>query len=261
MDRIVINSASRDVRFHPTPGNYEVRLPDDFEMVKSISLITAKIPFSQPLVNEHSNQIHIEVNGVTYVVTIQVCDPKTTRQLATVVESALNDTLNGVTTFGVSVDDITNRLSIYTTDGIQFSLKVPQHYMAELIGVVQNVTYMSALEDTLQTVSAVYSTNMCGVQILYLNVDHPAMNYLHSPSPGVHNSFAMLCRSGKNLADNLGEVQTFTKVYDPPLTRFDRMHIRLNDMHGNTYDFQNRNHTLMFEIESAQCKKWRDWKD
>lgn len=260
VDRLIIDSSSRDREFHPRPDLYEVRLPDDYEMVTAISLVSASIPFSQRLIHPHNNTIVITIGGTDHAVVLPESDPADEAGFLAILLHGLND-IPGVT-FAASVGSLDRLLTIYTTDGTSFALKTLQPQMARMLGIVPNTTIVSSFNPNVsqQATTSLYKLNLLGIEQLYLRIEFPDTSYIRSPSLGADRCFAAIFKPSANLTTELGTTTPiFEKRYDPPLAKFDRIRIAFQDVFGNQYDFQNNDHTLVFQIERAQPKQWRDW--
>ena len=111
-----IDSRDRNHINDPNSNDYRIKL-NNFKIknIKSIELISAKIPKSEYLINDNNNKINFRENSVDYIVTLTVGN-YTSLSLATQLENQLN-ALETDNEYSVNVDNISGLLSINRLTG------------------------------------------------------------------------------------------------------------------------------------------------
>jgi hypothetical protein len=247
----IVSSSERDLSLYPSPSSYVVPMIQDFLDVLSFSLIVHNIPFNPYNITKNNNQLFVELNGVSYSITIPPgkYDPG---DLTTRLTAALSSA-TGESSWSVIYDDVklhfifgvgnggsfrlVNNVGVkptYPQNSILKRLGFPCGIIASINGVAES-TYASDIFDENDTI------------VVYIDT----MQVNMGESSSVFNrSFAVL---HKNMYESNNRV--IKKSFNPPQARLARIRLSFYDVYGNLYDFQNQDHVIEFNIELFKMQR------
>lgn len=111
-----IDSRDRDLNKYPNSNSYRIKLLNNkIRNVKSIELISAKIPKTGYIVNEYNNKMNFQENSVNYEVTLSLGNYSSV-SFSSEIENKLNN-LGTTNSYSVSIDNSTSLLSISRNSG------------------------------------------------------------------------------------------------------------------------------------------------
>jgi hypothetical protein len=236
----VLNSADRNITSYPNPNDYFIELFEDIQDVISVELKYANIKHNEYNVTNYNNKIIISKSSVQTEYTIPVGEYSgSTIAAALSMATGLTTTYNSI-----------NKHVIFASNEA-FSL-IPS-------ATFQNDSMMKILGFTNTTQNAIWNstTNQYEAESTYaidlepnnaivINID--AMNVRVSNNNTLNKAFGIIPKNYNNIQTT--DKYTIKKVFNPPVGRIDKLHIKFHDVYGNPYDFQNRDHILEFAFES-----------
>jgi hypothetical protein len=256
---IEINSLDRNISKYSNPAEYRFELPEHIKDVVHISLVGGTIPVNNYNIRTENGSFDVSYNSTVYTLTIPNGTYSAT-ELASALQGQLQSNVDGG--FSVSYSSSTDKMSfthssndfdfLFTRDprnvvvepnsGAWINIRNP----APLLGFDANTDYSS----TSSRLSAPYAVNLLPIERIYLY-----MNAEHSDS--ISNF-----KQGRKRKEVFGVIHLTSsdiEVLNDETTRFfsqtyggqDLRHldIEFRDQFGNLYDFQNKNHTLIFRID------------
>ena len=241
---VIINSADRNVDVYTTPADYVTELFEDIQDVVSVELKLAVLSFNPYNVTMNNNKLRINTTNIQVPVGIH-----TGQSLA----SFLNAMPPPAADWQVTYDGITQHLMFSSSEVFQLVGSSNNTYLA---GYVHRVLGFGpktsqAIYDATRgayILESQYILDLTPNNTIVMNID--AMNVKQSANNVFNKSFGII--PDKFVDKQLGDVYSVKKTFNPPLARIDRLHIRFQDIWGNKYDFQNRDHILEFNFESQR---------
>ena len=253
--RVVIDSRSRNTTLYPTPSSYEVDLPEDLFMIRSMRLMYANVPFSGYMIpSGDATNIRVLVSGGTVVASAQLSegDYATGDALATELQATLDEACAASTsqTFSVAYDASRDSFEIRSTAEfvINDSTFTDRVATARVLGFTKSSTtatiYNAVFDDNGSgypyIVSAPYRRETNPYPYLVLRTIVPGAEAIYSPSAVVHRAFAVIPNGDRAI-----DVKApFKATWSPPLSRVSRIKLEFYTPDGDLYDFQNHEHRL-----------------
>lgn len=259
-----INSLDRDTERFGEPNEYRIQLYDQVKNVTKLSLIGGTIPVNSYNVIHPYNQFQAELSGNSTVDISLTPGEYTGGTLATELETKLTAGLGN--TFSASYDTTSRKLTITNLSGGDYSLifeegkystKIDAHSKA--IRERNNASQLLGFygrDNVTSTSNVLTSTNpivLCPIRrvYLYLNVNHSASFTNLKQSGQKRQPFAILYLNvANNTCDQVyldrDSINFYSQTYGGQDLRYFDLEFR--DEFGNKYDFQGRDHTLLFEI-------------
>lgn len=256
---VVIDSASRNLTTFTAPNNYEIELPNaGYQNVASLELIQADIPASGYNVTRWNNvlRFQVSVNGTipaTDATIESVTIPEGIYQFtdagtaATYLPTVINNLAGVANITAGSVNSVTRKVVFTITNG----MRILSGGIATLLGFTQNT---AAVGGGVISSNATYLTQP--ERFLTLKLTCPVdLKRCESSNSSVTGGF---CIIPFDLAiNNFGLLQSGNgincdslKIYFPQPSKLRSLRIEFLDPEGNLYDFQGRDHLLVFQINS-----------
>lgn len=259
--RVVVDSRERNRTLFENPNNYEVQFPDPIPYVTFVKLIAASIPFSSYLVNANNNALHLtKQSKMPSIARVETGDYEDGESLAGAVAAALNADIGA--DFIVEYVPLKDNFSIKSASPFRLDFRssntiirgnnpdytFPTSSMAPMLGFA-NKTYTSSLDDSTPMhpycIASEFRKNMEPEEAIVVHIDLFDLN--KSTLDAVDGSFAIIQQSD-------GKYGTFddffySKYFYPPV-RISKIRVRITDMQGRPYDFQNQDHRFEFLFES-----------
>jgi hypothetical protein len=259
-----INSLDRDTEQYDNPNEYRIQLYDQVKNVTRLSLIGGTIPVNSYNVVYPYNQFQAELSGSSIVDISLTPGEYTGSTLASELETRLTSGLGE--TFSVLYNDTNRKLTITNVSGGDYSFifdegkystKIDSHSKAikkrnnasQLLGFYGRDSVTSSSDVLISTNPIV----LCPIRrvYLYLNANHSASLTNLKQSGQKRQPFAILYLNvANNTCDQVyldrDSINFYSQTYGGQDLRYFDLEFR--DEFGNKYDFQGRDHTLLFEI-------------
>lgn len=278
--RLVIDSRDRNTLLFPSPNRFDVTLAEDVRDVQCLELLSADVPLSAYLVSTTNNVIPFcDASTMTMMNAVLAIGDYTPDDLASEVQRAMNAASEVRT--GNPDDFVVTYLS--RTDNFlvkgryDFRLKwrgedvvhasgngnantstFSRNCAAALLGFGKLDAASSMTgpvsDARAYTVTSPFRKNFEHPSYVVLRVEGAEANV--SPGPTIDRSFATIIDRRKKDGDG-GSYLSFpesraTYVYNPPVSRFNRMRISLHGYDGRPYDIQNHDIRLEFSLVSRE---------
>lgn len=265
---------SRDKNPLQTQSKYTVTLPAVLENVYSVTLRSAEIPFSWYMFSASAgnNFFYATVGLGGEPTKVSIPDGNyTSTTFAAAIQKALNDTF-GVSTFAVTYDSATNKLTFSYDD--DFSFEFDNTLAQQVRGVcgapvpAQNTSswwglgyFMGFNKTTYTSTGGASITSSFGVQVNTCNYIIMELDYMNKEdetsidnrlSGRVDGCFAKIPITG-----NAGDIIFFREwccpmnrsVLSPPLGQVKTLNIKFRFHDGRLVEFNNIDHSLTLEFE------------
>lgn len=258
--RVVVDSRDRNLKYYPTPSQYEIGLPEDIEDVVGAELQVVDIPFTSYLIDKHNNKLSFIYDSVTYHVTISKGDYTPESLANKIQEDVLNQTSVALTVTYVAHRDSYDfsmdkpfsflfngpdeRYTMTSNEG-QTTLTYDKTSIAKVIGFGP-YTYTSVVRGSLHVLESEFKKNFNEHKYIVMHVEQISLN--SSSNPVLHKSFALIPQK----INDLNVYQTFQlkKTLNPPIPKLGRLKISFRNYLGEPYDFQNHDHRFDIIFES-----------
>lgn len=215
-------------------NNYIYKLPNEINNIQSIELESAKIPKTQYLINDNNNKIFFQetnqqVNNNTFYIAIIENGNYTINDLKTEIEDSMN--IIGNSKYTISINKNNHKISINSNlqggDKI-FNIK----FQLNILGFNSNHLYKNKNKYISESM---YNLDDSNILYLYINNEKFTTLFLE-------------CEKNKNYFYNKNKY-TSKIIFNTNLDKLDSFHIIFKDESNNEYNFNNFNHTLLFNIE------------
>jgi hypothetical protein len=260
--RVVVDSRDRNTNLYPTPSSYSINLEETIEDIFIGELLVANIPFSQNLINKNNNCIKIKVNSVEIIVLLKSKN-YTETELATEIQTTLNNNpaslINGYS-FSVLFDADTLKYSfacnypfqVIASDRIETDYngndenKYTKNSAFKILGFGKEV-YTSVNESSVYRIDAPFSRNFTDSNYIVIYIDEFSIN--KSISSNLNKSFAVV--QDRYISLSYFSATNFIKKFFPqPIAKLSKITIKMYDVDGNLYDFDNKDHRLEIMLHS-----------
>ena len=250
--RLIVSSADRNLSIYPTPASYVVTFDEPFANVVSMTLVSASIPLVAHQVSTSNNvfRYRFAENHPATEVEIPIGDYASGEDLAT--------TLTGLLNSIIRVNYVARR------DGFAFNAASPFELLFDGGDAQTNVVsyakgscarilgfgprnYVSSPAGAL---SSAFKRDLSHTSTAVIYVDDADVNV--SINDSFNRSFAVISRQD-DLTVHMHDMHDMhmKKTFDPPMGKMGRIRVRINDVFGCPYDFQNRDHRLEFVLGVA----------
>ncbi len=274
---LIVDSAQRNRDMYENPGSYTLDLPKIYTDVISVELMQANIPHSSYTVSSRNNTLTFRfddtdggaaLNTITASTTTLVTGNYTATTLATELARAMNSVNILRTapdaTFSVTYDPIIQRFKITgpskrvngtTTQAHKtFQFVSGVKYGADsIIGLGVSSVNSSANTGQGDTLTLPYNATMRPDRYIILSID--GMNRCDGNSAALANSFCVIpvdfsTSDGDFTLKNGDTIDNDTYIYHytEPLPKLAKLRISFYAPDGSIYDFNGRDHFLVFEI-------------
>lgn len=236
---VIINSADRKKEAYGTPSDYVAELYEEIQDVISVELKFASLPYNPYNITAANNMISI--NSTIYSI-------KAGQYEGASLAQALAQ-LNPVVGWSVSYDNITKHLVFTANEAftINGSSTYQKGSALKTLGF-KSTSQTAMLNPTsgMYEVESVYAIDLEPNNTVIMNID--TMQVKVSNNNIFNKAFGILPQNLSKI--RTADTYTVKKTFNPPLARLDKMRIRFQDIDGNPYDFQNRDHILEFSVDS-----------
>lgn len=233
---VTIDSRDRE-RAADTPGDYTVRLMEDVRDVCAVKLRSSDIPRMWSVPRGRSTLwVSTSAGGGTLQEVVVEAADHTPATAA----SALQAALDAATplTWTVTVTD-TGRFLISATGAFSIRGGDMQHsdgYGPVSMGRVLGLSAEEQASDGSNQLLAPHANQLHRPETMYLYVED--FNAVQGATSGIHNCLDVINSNGT-------EHETpAEKQFHPPLSRVNRLKVRIVDYYGTPVDFDNREHRL-----------------
>ena len=260
-DTLLIDSRDRNYITYPNSNSYKINLNKHYRDVVAIKLINGMIPHSGFYISSQNNLLHFSEGSSNFIVTIDT-GYYTQSELFTAIENAMNST--GSNTYSVALTSDQKRNVIITSSNtfkLQF-LSATGGYLNNSIGSLLGFPPQnSSIASTTQTGSKPFCEYIDEEPYVAIHIDE-AYN-IDSLNNGTDKAFAIIplqstntngCGReffGKYTANN-GET---VKHYNPPIGTLMSMTIQFKKYDGSLYDFNGKEHYLLFDIYTLNANQ------
>lgn len=234
---VTIDSRDRE-RASDSPGDYNVRLLEDVRDVCTVKLRSADIP---PMWNVPIGRSSIWVStggGALQETTFEPSD-HTEATLAAALKTALDAATPLTWTVTVGA---TGKLTFSATGA--FTLRGGDGVHQDGYGPVSagRVLGLAATEQASvsNSLTAPHRNQLDRPDTMYLHVED--FDAVHGASSGLHNCLEVINANGTE-----HEIPAEKHFY-PPLSRLNRLRVRIVDHYGNPVDFDNREHRIDLQL-------------
>lgn len=259
-----INSLDRDIEKFSNPNEYRVQLYDQVKNVTKLNLVGGTIPVNPYNVVAPYNNFQAEISGgdsTDVIITPGEYTPSTlATELATQLTSSLGES------FTVSYNNTSRKFTFTSVSGNDFSFLFengeyptntdPHSNAIRARNNASTLLGFYGIEDVSSTSGNLVSINpavICPIRriYLYLNSNHSASYTNLKQSGQKRQPFAILYLNvANNTCDQVyldnDSIHFFSQTYGGQDLRY--LDLVFKDEFGNLYDFQGRDHTLLFEV-------------
>lgn len=260
-DTLLIDSRDRDYSTYPNSNSYKIHFNRQYRDVVAIKLVKGMIPHSGFYISSQNNTIYFSEGSINYTVSITT-GYYTQAELFTAIKTAMDAT--GSNTYSVALTTDQKRNVIITANDtfkLQF-LSASGSYLENSMGPLLGFPPRnSLLPSTTQTGSYPFCENIDEEPYVAIHIDEaPNIDAL---GRGTDQAFAIIplqsgntdgCGReffGKHTANN-GET---VKHYNPPIGTLRSMTIKFKKYDGSIYDFNGKEHFLMFDIYTLNANQ------
>ena len=256
--RVVVDSRDRDLTSFPTPARYDVEFEDPLENILSVELLCADVPFTSYLINSYAQDLTLieTQTGSSNARNLQLtAGDYGASNLAAHVQTVLATNGTAGVTYEVSYDLVKDNFQFMVsgsnvTSTKPFTLDLSNRpQLAAVLGFLPKA-YGSIWDagSSKQSLRSDFRKNFNYNNYMVMHVDSLENN--RSPNKVLNKSFAILSKDRIN--NELIELESVCKEFNPPLSKLHKLRITFRDMEGNPYDFQNHPHRLEFLFRCHQ---------
>lgn len=236
--RTIICSKDRDKNLYPRPDKYVIDLETEIDEVITGEIILMDIPFTSYLIN--SNNSKIILNDTPLYIEEGDYDKL---GIATALEDCLNTNTESLT-FTVAYISHKDNFRITCITSTDFALKM-DNYLSKILGFEQDVVYNS----TSFILNSVYRCNLDVNKYIIMYIDYMTINV--SSTNNMHKSAAVVYKNEMTINTRASTIP-IKKWFNPIIPRLQKVRIRMTDLYGNPYDFQNHDHRIDILYESRK---------
>lgn len=248
--RIVVSSYDRDHTIYPEPNDYVFMLYEQLEDVSAIELDVADISPTPYNVSKWNN---------TLIVVLEDTHQERTVTLAPGVYGVMDirDGLEGglkaafpQAKFKIMFDDIKCHFVLLCDQ--RFQLRPSPNTMYKVLGFGRGNVYLCRRTDDVEHpfgLESPYCSLLEAESPIILHID--GMGSMNSMNRSIHKGLFIIPRKGVP-ETRVNSNYKIRKSFNPPLPKVSSLRIRFMNVHGELYDFQNRDHIieLMFSYRS-----------
>jgi hypothetical protein len=258
-----VNSLDRNISKHPNPSQYRIDLQDTIRNVQKLTLIGGTIPINNYNVYQYNNCFDVSFGGSVTTVTLEQGN-YTLSEMATMIENVLQSDVN--VNFTVTSNANTNTFTFANSAGaFQFLFSVNQCATVtdSHTGAILNIPNSSVLlgfdprsvpssSGVGNTLVSTYSVSLNSPEriYLYVNQNHTADYSNIKQTRRKRQLYGIIYVNDTALDMQILNEETtrfFSQTYGGQDLRY--MDIEFRDQFDNLYDFQNKQHTLLFRID------------
>ena len=260
---LVVDSSKRDYSLFPDPGRYVFTLTKPYRDVTSVELVQANIPDSSYTINGRNNLITVTSNlndtGSTTATATIPNGNYTGDTLATAYATALNAAtertgLSSNQMFRVSFSSTTQLLTVIGPTKQQVvNTDLVDNAFTLVVGGINNADYPLGLGGTSLVVAIAVAPSVALPHSVVLRPDKFAIMNIQGMERCDGNSNALMncfCIIPIDSASEVIDNDTYIYHFPEPLPKLNKMDITFTAMDGTTFDFNGREHFLIFEIKS-----------
>jgi hypothetical protein len=249
----IVSSAERDLDLYPSQSSYVVPMIQDFTDVLSFSLLVHRMPFNPYNVTSYNNKIALEYNSIPYEITIPIGKYDSTA-LTTTIQTALR-LVTGDNTWTVTFDTVSLHFRFTVSTGSSFKLCNSELINGKTTYLSNSILKRMGFSCGLFT-SVNGSLESCFAADIFDDNDTIVM-YIDTMQVNMGDASSIFNRSYAVLHKQMYEsnIRVIKKTFNPPQARLARIRLSFYDMYGNTYDFQNRDHVIEFNIELFKMQR------
>lgn len=260
--RVILDSRDRNTNLYPDPASYSINLEEIVEDIFIGELLIANIPFSEYLINNNNNLLKLKINTNEIIINLTKRN-YTESELAIEIKDKLNSNqisiLNGYV-FDVNYDPNTNKYSFYcnvpfemvASDRVEEDYngnnenKYTQKSAFKILGFGKQV-YGSVSKPGTNEIIAPFSRNFKDSNYVVIHIDQFSIN--KSISSILNKSFAVV--QDKYISLSYFSATSFIKKFFPqPIAKLSKLTVKIYDVDGNLYDFDNKDHRLEIMLHS-----------
>lgn len=240
---VTIDSRDRERAADP-PGCYTVRFVEDVRDVCAVKLRSSDIP---PMWNVPIGRSSVWVStggGPLREVTLEPAD-HTEATLASAAEAALNAATP--LTWSVAADAV-GRFTFSATGPFVLRGGDGAHkdgYGPASAGRVLGLASGEQASGAGDSLRAPHRSQLDRPETMYLHVED--LDAVHGASSGLHNCLEVINACGTD-----HEIPA-EKHFHPPLSRLNRLRVRIVDYYGNVVDFDNREHRIDLQLTTRDA--------
>ena len=276
---LVIDSSRRNRDLYENPGHYVFRLPTVYKDVISVELMQANVPNSAYSINARNNQLRFTYDNdndgdqESFTATLTPGNYTETTLATEIAEQMnnqiINDPVNGILTrnvdadrqFGVTYDSVTQRLTITAPrdTGAGAAMDADKDEVTitaggdngadELLGLGH-----TTLTSTTRVLTMPYSTVVRPDRYVVMEVQ--GMERCDGNSNALMNCFCIIPMDAASTGSDFLLIKdgdtidndTYIYHFPEPLPKLAKMEITFRAADGTEYDFNGRDHFLVFEI-------------
>ena len=260
--KIVIDSRDRNTNIYPNPSSYTINLEEIIDDIFIAELLIANVPFSEHVVCDSNNIMKFIVDNI-YEVNVKITNRNYDEtQLAEEFTSVLNSnqtSINNSLTFNVIYNKFTNKYTftcnlpfvIIASDRVEKDYngndenKYTTNSTSKLLGFGKEKYYSNF--DIVHSIEAPFVRNFNDSNYIALHIDQFSVN--KSISSVTNKSFAILSKA-YTLQSFISAGAYVKKFFPQPIAKLSKLTIKLYDVDGNLYNFQNKDHRLELMLHS-----------
>ena len=237
--RYIVDSRDRNYNMFPSPSKYIINTEEVIRDIVKVDLLLSDFKFNDYNVTKYNNVLLIDSNSYT------IPEGKYNAQ-------ELCDKINEITSIEVVYDSITDKFTFKGDRNIlKFKSDIQERYDETMVDVYEE----NSIGKTLGFPIDNYELNTDGIEAPYrvnLNSENYIVMYMaptkvyQSKNNKVLNAFAIINNEESNGLFTNGNETLASKSFNPRLPTFDKLSFKFCDRKGNLYDFQNKEHRMVF---------------
>ena len=275
--RLVVSSGDRNLSTYPTPASYMLTFDEPFVDVVSMTLLSASLPLCAHQVSSSNDTFAFSSNDRTYTVVIPRGDYEPPETLASVLTDLMNDACGVVGLFTVNYDPRIDGFKfgsgtpfrlLFDGGTVAFGPQIQDEFGAMTsLGIVENLAIAGDRGVTYPNSSAARVLGFGPTTYDSSGVGYYVLTSMFRRDVS-HTQSAVICIDGADVNVSVNNVfnrsyaiitkqtsleswladRNVSKTFNPPMGKMAKIRVRVFDIYGNPYDFQNHDHRLEFQL-------------
>lgn len=269
---LTVDSRQRNINFYPNTFNYSLNI-NPFLNIISIELISAEIPKSEYIINNSNNKIYFQelitqqLNNTFNIANVPY-GTYSLSNLKNIIETTMNNSsiTNAIYNVDITTFEAQNKINISSDMGgstelfnlifyggeDNYETSTIKVYTENSIGPLLGFSISNFTGDSNYTSNQ--QIDLDGENYIFLQINN--FKTIENSSTSVKNIFAKISLDTNNdikYFKNNDEYRVIKK-FNPPLLRLEKIDISFLKYDGNFYNFNGKEHSLLFKIETLNYK-------
>lgn len=279
--RLIVSSADRNLTAYPLPSSYAINFDEPFVDVVSLTLLSASVPLIAYQVSDSNNKVSFFTfaDNTRYDIELPEGNYEPPNALASVLENLMNDACGVPSLFSVTYREtvdgfrftsdvkfallfdggvvaygpqVVDEFSITTPTGVidrletagDKTISYPTDSAARVLGFGPK-NYVSEKKGLDEVVQSAFMRDVSHTQTAIMYIDGADVNV--SINNVLNRSYAIIGPKQAALESWLFD-RHVNKNFNPPIGKLGKLRIRILDVFGKPYNFQNQDHRLEFLV-------------